>query len=181
VYQNGSSGDNFLGTFLNDATNFPLVSGSSPFRGSFKPHRPLSKFNGQNPNGYWKLRIYDRAAGNTGTLQAWSLTITYAQVIGVTGNHNVPNQFHLYQNYPNPFNPVTKIKFSIPQGTGKEQSVNLKIYDILGREVAVLINQEMRPGSYLVEWNAINFASGIYFYRLEAGQFAETKKMVLVK
>jgi subtilisin-like proprotein convertase family protein len=181
AYQNGGSGDNFIGTLLNDATNFPLVSGSSPYRGSFKPHRPLSKFNGMNPNGYWKLRIYDRANGNTGTLEAWSLNITYAQVIGITGNQNIPAKFDLFQNFPNPFNPLTKIKFSIPGGNGKDLNVLLKIYDILGREVTTLINQQMRTGSYTVEWNAGNFASGVYFYRLEADSYAETKKMVLVK
>jgi len=183
VYGNGGSGDNFLGTFLNDETNFPLVSGTAPFRGSFKPYRPLARFNGQNPNGYWKLRIYDRASGNTGTLEAWSLNITYTQVIGITnGNQNVPSEYRLYQNYPNPFNPVTKIKFSIPSvGQRHAFDVRLKIYDILGREVAVLINQEMRPGSYLIEWNAANFASGVYFYRLETDNFVETRKMVLIK
>ena len=82
IYRNGGSGDNFFGTFLNDATNFPLVSGTPPFKGSFKPYKPLSKFNGQNPNGAWKLRIYDRASGNTGILEAWSLTLTYQIVSG---------------------------------------------------------------------------------------------------
>jgi photosystem II stability/assembly factor-like uncharacterized protein len=181
VYRAGGSGDNFLGTFLNDATNFPLVSGSSPFRGSYKPSRPLSKFNGQSPNGFWKLRIYDAASGNTGILDAWSLIITYTSVIGITGNQNIPSEFKLYQNYPNPFNPVTKIKFTIPAGKGKDLSAKLRIYDILGREVTTLINQQMKPGSYLVEWNAGNFASGVYFYRLETESHTETKKMVLIK
>lgn len=181
IYRNGGSGDNFLGTFLNDATNFPLVSGTAPFRGSYKSYRPLSRFNGQNPNGFWKLRIFDRAAGNTGTLEAWSLNITYTQVIGITGNQNTPSEYKLFQNYPNPFNPVTKIKFSLPNGNERNLAVKLKIYDILGREVTTLINQQMKPGSYIAEWNAGNYASGVYFYRLETGDFAETKKMVLVK
>ena len=93
IYQNGDSGENFLGTFLNDETNFPLVSGTAPFRGSFEPYRPLSKFNGQNPDGYWKLRIYDRTAGNTGTLDAWSLTLLYQTATDVTDDfrflHNI--------------------------------------------------------------------------------------------
>lgn len=181
VYRNGGSGDNFFGTFLNDATNFPLVSGTAPFRGSFKPYKPFSKFNGQNPNGYWKLRIYDRASGNTGTLEAWSLNLTYQVISGIAGYNELPLKFQLSQNYPNPFNPVTKIKFSIPSVAGKDLPVKLKIYDILGREIVTLINQQMRPGSYIVEWNASNFASGVYFYRLETSSFVETKKMVLVK
>lgn len=179
IYRSGGSGDNFFGTFLNDATNFPLVSGSAPFRGSYKPNRPLSKFNGQSPNGYWKLRIYDAASGNIGTLDAWSLIITYTNVIGITGNQNIPTQFKLYQNYPNPFNPVTKIKFSLPHGN--DLLVKLRIYDILGREVTTLINQQLKPGSYQLEWDASAYASGIYFYRIESESFTETKKMVLVK
>jgi photosystem II stability/assembly factor-like uncharacterized protein/subtilisin-like proprotein convertase family protein len=181
IYRNGGSGDNFFGTFLNDATNFPLVSGTAPFKGSFKPQKPLSKFNGQNPNGAWKLRIYDRASGNTGILEAWSLTLTYQIISGITGNTEIPSKYQLSQNYPNPFNPVTKIKFSIPGGAGRDLSVKLRIYDILGRQIATLINQQMIPGSYIVEWNAGNFSSGVYFYRLETEAYIETKKMVLVK
>ena len=100
--------------------------------------------------------------------------------------------FSLSQNYPNPFNPVTKIKYSIPSVTLRQvQSdilVTLKVYDLLGREVATLVNEEKPAGEYEVEFNAVshsgnvqNLPSGIYFYQIKAGQFSETKKMVLLK
>jgi len=98
--------------------------------------------------------------------------------------------FKLEQNYPNPFNPSTKIKFTIPtppvsspllKGRTKEGFVTLKVYDILGNEIATLVNEELSPGEYEVESNATNLPSGIYFYQLKSGDFIQTKKMVLLK
>jgi len=89
-----------------------------------------------------------------------------------------PNTFRVNQNYPNPFNPSTNISFSIPQ----QSVVRLTVTDVLGREVATLINNEERnAGNYNVKWNASSFASGVYFYRLQAGNFVQTKKLVLLK
>ncbi len=85
--------------------------------------------------------------------------------------------FNLYQNYPNPFNPTTKIKYQIP----KESQVSIKIFDVLGREVALLINDDQKAGNYEVEWNGKNSASGIYFYQLKAADYFSTKKMILAK
>ncbi len=93
-----------------------------------------------------------------------------------------PVQFHLSQNYPNPFNPSTTIKYTIPDvASGFSLSVTLKVYDILGSEVANLVNEEKPAGSYQIEFDATNLPSGVYFYRLQAGSFVETKKMVLMK
>lgn len=89
----------------------------------------------------------------------------------------VPSGFSLYQNYPNPFNPVTTIKFDVQ----KQALVKLRIYDILGREVAVLINENLRVGSYEAIFSSAKLASGIYFYEMTAGDYRDTKKMVLVK
>src|SRR5205814_856287 len=83
-----------------------------------------------------------------------------------TGNE-IPKQFSLSQNYPNPFNPSTKIKFSIPGALAAQTF--LSVYDILGKEVTVLVNQQLSPGSYKAEWNAANYPSGIYFYKLVVG------------
>lgn len=85
--------------------------------------------------------------------------------------------FELQQNYPNPFNPTTTIKYSIPQ----KSNVSLKVYDILGNEVASLVNEEKSAGKYEVTWYAANLQSGVYFYRLLAGSFIDTKKMILIK
>jgi hypothetical protein len=90
---------------------------------------------------------------------------------------NLPVKYSLEQNYPNPFNPVTKIKYSIPQSN----SVSLTVYDILGSEIKIIVNEEKPAGSYEVEFNASDLASGIYFYRLQAGSFVQTKKMIVLK
>lgn len=92
-------------------------------------------------------------------------------------SNEIPDSYKLYQNYPNPFNPATKISFSLP----KRSFAKLVIYDILGRAISTLINEQLRPGSYEVEWNGSNYASGIYFYKLITGNFIETKKMVVLK
>ncbi len=93
----------------------------------------------------------------------------------------VPASFSLSQNYPNPFNPVTKIKFDIPPSKGARGMTSLIVYDALGREIAILVNEQLYPGTYEVEWDASNYPSGVYFYKLTAGDYTETKKMVLIK
>jgi hypothetical protein len=89
----------------------------------------------------------------------------------------IPDCYSLDQNYPNPFNPETKIEFSLP----KSSIVNLTIFDLLGREVAVLVNEEKQAGIYSVTWKATNVSSGLYFYKLQAGEFQTTKKMILMR
>ena len=103
--------------------------------------------------------------------------------IGITPiSTEIPVQFNLQQNYPNPFNPVTKIRFSIPAfAETTRRDISLKIYDILGKEIAVLVNEELQPGTYELEWNASHFSSGVYFYSLATGNFVQTKKMVVIK
>jgi hypothetical protein len=95
----------------------------------------------------------------------------------------IPNKYELSQNYPNPFNPSTTINYSIPVVNAHTSTANvtLKVYDILGREVAVLINKEQAPGNYSVKFDASNLTSGLYFYRLTAGKFTSVKKMMLLK
>ena len=97
-------------------------------------------------------------------------------------SQNSPETFSLYQNYPNPFNPTTKIKYSIPfVETGYIPSVQLKVYDILGREIATLVNKKQQPGNYEVDFNGTDLPSGIYIYKLRMGDFLQTKKMTLIK
>ena len=92
-------------------------------------------------------------------------------------NKNIPEAFTLFQNYPNPFNPSTNISFSLPA----KSFVSLKVYDLLGREVATLAAQEMSAGNHALQWNASKMPSGVYFYRLKAGTFTQSKKLVLLK
>ena len=111
------------------------------------------------------------------TIGAQSINIYYVIENIESTNSNIPNDFSLYQNYPNPFNPTTSLQYAI----GNRQFVKLKVYDLLGREVATLVNEEKPIGEYEVEFNAANLPSGIYYYQLKAGQFSETKKMILVR
>ena len=88
-----------------------------------------------------------------------------------------PQQFSLGQNYPNPFNPSTTIKYELPKAT----RVNLSVFDILGREVSVLVNERMDAGVYEVKFDGSNLASGVYFYRLQAGDFVQSKRLLILK
>ena len=92
-------------------------------------------------------------------------------------NSEIPNEFSLGQNYPNPFNPATKIKFELRNTS----FTNLVIYDGLGREVETIVNEQLNAGSYKADWNASNFPSGVYFYKLTTGDFSKTNKMLLIK
>ena len=105
----------------------------------------------------------------------WKRPLVQVGINTITGE--IPNRFSLTQNFPNPFNPSTKIKFDIPNSG----ITSLKVYDILGREVEVLVNELLKTGTYEADFNANRLASGVYFYRLVSGEYSETKKMVLVK
>lgn len=103
-------------------------------------------------------------------------------VTGVDEAMNIPQKYLLEQNYPNPFNPSTTIKYSIPRNVKSEISnVKIIVYDILGREVKTLVNKEQYAGNYEVTFDAANFPSGTYFYKLQSGDFTETKKLLLLK
>jgi uncharacterized protein (DUF1501 family) len=110
--------------------------------------------------------------------------IQSSSVLGVDQGADVPREFSLDQNYPNPFNPSTTIGYAVSRA-GQEalgtSRVKLSVYDVMGREVAVLVNEQMLPGNYTVRFDAGNLASGVYLYRLEAGSFNETKRMTFVK
>ncbi|MEO8511934.1 MAG: CocE/NonD family hydrolase [Ignavibacteria bacterium] len=102
-------------------------------------------------------------------------------VIGIKQlSSEIPEKFNLLQNYPNPFNPKTKIKFSVPS-TGKNNFVKIVIYDVTGRIVTTLVDENFSPGSYEVDFNGENYSSGVYFYRMITNDYSEVKKMILVK
>jgi hypothetical protein len=110
------------------------------------------------------------------TTKGW---FTRAGSTGVDSNLDpkIPNRFSLEQNYPNPFNPRTTIKF----GVSSSEFASLTVFDVLGREVEVLVNDRKQQGKYEVQWNARNHVSGVYFYRLQAGAFVQTRKLLLVR
>ncbi len=102
----------------------------------------------------------------------------FNSVIGIQPVTNeIPGEFALHQNYPNPFNPATNIEFAIP----KSSFVRLAVYDMLGREIEILANENLKAGAYKTDWNASNYTSGVYFYKLTSEGFTETKRMILLK
>jgi hypothetical protein len=105
-------------------------------------------------------------------------TIKYSQPIGIESiSSEIPSNYSVSQNYPNPFNPVTNIRFQIP----KPGFAEVKIFDMLGKEAVTLVSEQLNPGTYEVQWNAANYSSGVYYYKLIAGDYSETKKMILIK
>lgn len=139
-------------------------------------------------SGFGNIRSYDQFKINVLTIDSsnyiyagTSNGLYRAKLYNPVGieevNSAIPWEFSLEQNYPNPFNPVTTIKYSIPQN----QLVTLKIFDLLGREIMSLVNDDKSPGKYSVNFDGSSFASGIYFYRMQAGNFIDTKKFILIK
>ncbi|MBN8584393.1 MAG: T9SS type A sorting domain-containing protein [Ignavibacteria bacterium] len=123
---------------------------------------------------YWRV-----TALNIGGQGPWSVVWNFRTgLVGInqTGNE-IPSVYKLYNNYPNPFNPVTKIKFDIPQ----QSFTKLIIYDISGKEVSMLVNEQLNPGSYEADFDASKLPSGVYFYKISSGGYAQVKKMILVK
>ncbi len=112
-----------------------------------------------------------------------NLQFNVMNTTGITGNtQSVPKNFTLYQNFPNPFNPSTKIKFDLPASGGIEKrNVRLTVYNVLGEEITVLVNSDLKPGTYEYEFNTSNLPSGIYFYTIVSGRFTDSKKMILLK
>jgi hypothetical protein len=176
----------------------------------FEIERAPSKSPPKGETSEWQRIGFVEGNGTTTEIQSYSFTDkpepgkykyrlkqidydgTFAYSPEVEAELKAPNVFSLEQNYPNPFNPTTKIKYTIPASTlnlfskGEGTFVTLKVYDILGNEVATLVNEEQTPGVYEVEFNVAQVSrpeitSGIYFYQLRTGEFNQTKKMILLK
>ena len=116
-------------------------------------------------------------ANNTSSAGFWDQPTDLITSVEQIENDLLPTEFRLEQNYPNPFNPSTTIQFSLP----KTSNVTIRIYDILGREVATLLDEEYQPGQYKIIFEAGQLASGLYMYRIQAGDFRETKKLMLLR
>ncbi len=144
-----------------------------------------------NNGPYYQANQYYHTSGDS--LRTLNLQLvrkvaqmTLSAVVSLTGPVTAAQQdapgplsFALYQNYPNPFNPITTIRFTIPVGTSRYTS--LRVYDLLGREVAVLVDEEKAPGTHSVRFDASDLSSGAYFYRLRAGDLTQAKKLVVIK
>ncbi len=157
---------------------------SGPF--TLKPNEPVEIIAayvvGRGNTSLESINVTKKLVKNA--LGFYSTNFTYVPVeVAKKTKNQFPTKFSLSQNYPNPFNPSTTIKYSIPRCTEyySVQQTTLKIYDVLGREVATLVNKRQKPGNYEVKFNATNLVSGVYLYQLKAGSFIESKKMLLLK
>jgi subtilisin-like proprotein convertase family protein len=180
IYQvNGNGGVNFTNTYLNDNLGISFDVASAPFAGIFIPYNSLTNFTSTSLPGEWILTITDHKSGDDGVLQDWGLLISESTIVGIEEKNDflIPNSISLFQNYPNPFNPCTIISYQLAVSS----KVILKVYDILGNEVATLVNEEKPAGNYEIEFEATNLSSGLYFYQLKSGEFVQTKKMILIK
>ena len=185
VLEVGADGQNFISTILGDDNTIPVANGAAPFTGYYSPSNSLSVFNGLDPYGDWTLTITDGYAGNDGILNSWSLIISLDGATDIEkADELIVNSYSLSQNYPNPFNPTTKIRFTIPStplSFGEGMGVRLVIYDLLGKEVATLVKEEKPAGTYEVTFDASGLSSGVYYYKITAGDYSETKKMILIR
>lgn len=149
-----------------------------------------SSFTNQEPNGDVRFGDYIGVDAFSGkVIPVWTdqrkgypnQEIYTANLSGLIAINNIgteiPSSYKLFQNYPNPFNPVTKIRFDIP----KASFVKISVYDVIGKEVKVLVNQNLNAGSYETEFTGSSFTSGVYFYEINAGSYKEVKKMILIK
>jgi carboxypeptidase T len=140
----------------------------------------ISRYANRSPQMKVRFRLVADAGSVADGWYVDDVVITAYNVGGITGvenNNNVPGRFSLEQNYPNPFNPVTQINYSL----AKDEFVKIKVFDILGREVAVLVNKNQKAGKYSVDFDGTSFASGLYMYKIESGNFTDVKKMTLIK
>jgi subtilisin-like proprotein convertase family protein len=181
--RNGSGGQNYINTTFDDTASLSISQGTPPFTGVYRPMASLSSYNNNPVSGYWILRIYDLAAGNTGTLISWCLQLETKGTVGVEEN-TVPQKYELSQNYPNPFNPTTVIRYQL----SVVSNVTLKVYDVMGREVQTLVNKRLNAGTYETTFDASMLSSGVYFYRMEVrhggsstGDFTDVKRFVVLK
>jgi photosystem II stability/assembly factor-like uncharacterized protein len=166
------------------------LSGNNLFAGTYYIRVILSTDNGASWNsvgdGLSDSTVYTLIANGTNLFTGtkshgvWRRPLSQMITSVNTFSNEMPSMLKLEQNYPNPFNPNTIISYTIPD-VGTRHAVSLHVYDLLGREVATLVNEYKSAGSYRVQWNASNIPSGVYFYRLQAGSRSETKKLLLLK
>ena len=126
-----------------------------------------------NKTFWWRVRASNIAGWGEFSVKRFFNAI----ITSVADQGNIPHVFALEQNYPNPFNPTTIIEYDVP----KNAHVKIFVFDILGRQVKTLVDEEKSAGSYKVEFDANNFSSGVYFYRIQTSEFTQTKKLILMR
>jgi subtilisin-like proprotein convertase family protein len=173
----GFSQNGYLTFFVDGETS---VTGSTfypPYTHAAGPEAGMGNMGNSPVSGNWIIEVTDDDAGATGTLKGWGIRLNGTLTGLEPVSNTIPGKFELMQNYPNPFNPVTNIQYHIPNAG----LVTLVVYDILGREVQTLVNEELKAGIYNAGFDGGNFSSGAYFYKITANGFTDIKKMMLVK
>ena len=184
------------GNELRLASNLPAAQGSAPLisstgqgtmvarmslrttASSFDPSQNLNLMwrNSNDPPLFTKISAYvDNLIQEITTSETHIVDNSLVSVNQVSSN--IPDEFRIFQNYPNPFNPATNIKFDVP----KNSNIKLTVFDITGKELETLLNDNLSAGSYEFKWDATQYSSGIYFYRIQSQDFVETRRMLLVK
>ncbi len=187
VYLSTDNGTTWAQTALNNQVVRSLaVNGNNVFVGTYPGSFYVSNNNGaswtQRNEGLGNATVYALTILNNYIFAGTEANSVYrrplTELIGIKPiSEQVPSHYALEQNYPNPFNPKTVISFQLPVSS----NVKLIVYDVLGREAATLVNEPLKPGTYEVDFDGTNYPSGVYFYALTAGEFRQTRKMVLVK
>jgi subtilisin-like proprotein convertase family protein len=170
----GGSGNNFIGTILDDQATTPIANGSAPFTGSYIPDEPLATFSDNDITGNWILHIYDNALNDQGYLTNWCINMYYS---GDPIFIETPEQgdVNIYQNYPNPFTDITTFAFELQA----RSNVKISIIDMMGREVSTVVDRNYGPGTHHVQWNAGSHSPGQYFYKVQTGDRVEVKAMMI--
>ena len=158
---------------VDNGVNWQTLAASTPNAGRYNWRVP------NTPSQNVTVRISDVADGSPVDQSDGTFTIldNPTDVKILDGSGEIPEQFELFQNYPNPFNPTTTIRFAIPRNS----DVTLTVFNFLGQPVATLLSGRFDAGDYKIEWNATEFPSGTYFYRIQAGEFTQTRRLTLLK
>ncbi|MBZ0180333.1 MAG: T9SS type A sorting domain-containing protein [Melioribacteraceae bacterium] len=179
---------NYPGTYISELYYSFSTDGGISWRDNIRLSEGFDPHIGW-PNQQKMGDYFDMISDEDGVHLAWCGTFNNEQdvyygrintsvIVGIKDSEKIiPNEFVLMQNYPNPFNPSTMISYQLSANS----KVSLKIYDVLGREIATIVNKQLQPGEYEVEFNAEDLSSGVYYYRLEAGSYNHTKKMILLR
>ena len=165
-----------LCTAFSDFYDSSLNDVNAPFSMHIKPQSSFTAFAGSTSPGYWQITVTDDNAGNVDSGRVYMWGLRFGPIPGINSITSEVN-FHLEQNYPNPFNPVTNLEF----GISKSGFVSLKIYNILGEEVSEIVNEVLSQGNFRYAFDASALSSGIYYYKLQSGEFTDTKRMLLIK
>ena len=174
---NIANANSFSEVVFNDELNGWIIGNNGIYYTSDGGQSWTQEFNSEYSFNTFAIKKSESLYAAGGGCRLIKYNADLASAVVLDQKSTLPIEFALLQNYPNPFNPITKIRYDIATAS----QVTLKIYDILGEEVITLVNELVQPGRYTVDWNAGSFASGVYLYTITAGDFIETKKMILIR